>query len=479
MTALFLALALAAAQGGEGDPCAPVAPAAAPDPESAAAYRAVAEGELARGDRAAAAVAYRAAAALEAGDAGARAALASLCAAGPLRDPFADGVALLDAGDPRGALRALRASHAGRPAPPATALLEAICHYDLGEDAAAEPLLRVAETSPVHRGTARLYLGLLRLRAGDASGAAALLDAAGEGAALGGLARDLARAARRDGKLVLSLLAESGWDSNVTLAPRGGVPGPEADGAFGITGALVWRPLGRSGPYVRGIAGVTEQLSLAAYDFVALDAAAGWQHATRSLTLAAEYDLASRTLGGASYLTAHRLLGSAVLTRGGVALGATYAARLEDYAGLYADYSGVTHRAELRLSVPLGRAARLALAYGGARDLADAADLSFLEHGPRAELLVALGARARLGLEGGATLREYDAADGTLAPADPGFGLVRDDTHLDAAVFGELDLGAHLTARATLQARRVRSTRDDLEYEKLVPFVGLLWVAGR
>lgn len=470
MTPLLLAIALVAGRAAGADPCAPPRP-VAPDGAAAAEYRAVAEAELARGDLETATLAFQAAAARDPDDATSRAALARLCEEGPRPDPFAEGVARMEAGDPRGALRALRLTHGDAAPSPAVALLEGICRFDLGEDAAAEPLLRAAEASSAHRDTARLYLGLLRLRAGDASEAAALFDAARNGPALSGLAGEMGRLARRDGRLVLSLLAESGWDSNVTLAPEGGEPPPEADGAFGLTAEALWRPRGRSGPYVRATAGLSEQLSLADYDVSALDGALGWQLRLPSLTLAAEYDLGTRTLGGRRHVTAQRLLASAVLTRGRTSLSATYAALLEDYVPEYADYSGLTHRAELRLSVLVGASARVALAYGAARDLADAAALSFVEHGPRAELLVALGARTRLGLDAGVRFRAYDEAD-------PAFGVTRDDVYLDGAAFGEVDLGTHLTARLALQARQARSTVDVLEYEKLVPFVGLLWVTG-
>jgi hypothetical protein len=465
VTALaILAVALAATAG--DDPCAPVVPAGATDAAAAAEYRAVADAELSRGDRDTAAVAYRAAASLDPEDAASRGALARLCDEGPA---FAKGVALLDAGDPRRALDAFRATHPAGAPTPAVALLEGICHYDLGEDALAEPLLRLAETSPAQRDAARLHLGLLRLRAGDASEAAAFLDASTYGPGLGGVARDLAKYARRDRNLVASFLVESGWDSNVTLGPSA-LAGAQSDGALALVGAVLWRPRGADGPYVRASGEVSEQLSLDVYDFSDLGGAAGWQHRTRWLTVAAEYGLSYQTLGGAPYLTGQRLVASAVASRGRTALGATYAARIDDYAQAYADYSGTTHLGELRLSVPLGRS-RLALSYGAARDLARATALSFAEHGPRAELLVALGSRTRAGVEGGARFRAYDAAAA-------GATVARTDALLDASVFGEVDLSARLTARLTLQGRSVRSNVDALEYEKLVPFVGFLWAAG-
>jgi tetratricopeptide (TPR) repeat protein len=469
MTPALLALLLAAGDTAVADPCAPLSAAAA-DATAAAEYRAVAESELARGAHDTAVIAFRAAAARDPGDSTSRAALARLCARPRDRDdPFAEGVARLEAGDPRGALRAFRAVHGPAAPPPAVALLEGICQHDLGEDAQAERLLRAAESSPAHREAARLYLGLLRLRAGETGEAAELFDAAAGRPALAGIARDMGRVARRDGRLVLSVLAETAWDSNVTLAPEGADPAPEDDGAAGLTAELVWRPRGRSGPYLRAGGGLTEHLTLGEYDFAAVEGAAGWQLRLPSLALAAEYGYGVRRLGGAPYLSAQRLLASAVLSRGRTALSATYAARFEDYARAYRDYSGIVHRAELRLSLPLGGAARVALAYGGARDLADAAALSFVEHGPRAELLLVPGARWRLGLEAGASFREY-------GEADPVLGAVRRDEVLDATAFGEVDLGAHLTARLSLLARRARSSVDAFDHDRLVPVLGLLWV---
>ncbi len=363
------------------------------------------------------------------------------------------------------------AARADSPAPsPALALLEGICHVELGEDALAEPLLRQAETSAEQREAARLFLGILRLRSGDAAGAAALFDAAAGAPGFSRTAADLGRLARRDGKLVLSLLADAAWDSNVTLAPLDGSPGPGSDAAAGIAAAALWRPLGPSGPYARASGSLQRQLELGDYDFTALDAAAGWQHQARSLSLAAEYDLASRTLGGEAYLTAHRLLASLVLGRR-TTLAAIYSARLEDYAGEFGDFSGVVHRGELRMGLPLGTRARLGLSYLAARDLADADDLSYLEHGPRADLWVVAAPRLRLGLEGGATLRRHDRADPTL-------GVVRDDVVADALAVAELDLGAHLTARLAVQARRAYSSSSSWEYSKLVPSLSLLWVTG-
>lgn len=461
------ALTLLALAAVHADPCAPLAP-AGPDPAAARAYRAVGEGERARGAASTAAVAFRAAAERDPEDVASRAALARLCAESR-EDPFARGVASLDAGDARGALQAFRAARDGGARSPALALLEGICHLELGQDREAEALLRAAESSPAHRDAARLFLGVLRLRVGDARGAAALLDKAADGRGLTRAAGELGRLARQDARFVVSLLVESGWDSNPTLEPAS-APAVEDDGFGGLAAAVLWRPRGATGPYVRGAGGFTQQLSVHELDFVAVDAAAGWQHVGRSFSLAAEYDLGTRRLAGAPYLDAHRLLASAAVGRR-TTLSARYSARLERYAGPYADYSGTVHRAEVAVGVPLGRRARLVLGYEGTRDLARASDLSFLEHGPKAELRAAAGSRLRLGLRAGASVRRYDEAAAALE-------VLRDDVVLEGGAFAELDLRAGLTAHVTVRGVRARSSLDAFEYDKVVPTLGVLWVAG-
>jgi hypothetical protein len=373
----------------------------------------------------------------------------------------------MDAGDLRGAIAAFRTVKDD----PSAALLEGICHHDLGDDAAAVPLLRSAATFPAHREVASLYLGLAALRAGAAGEAASFFEAAAASPSISRVAGDLARLARREGRLVVSLLAESGWDTNVNLAPSGPVGAAEDDGSFALVASALLRPRGTQGPYLRATGALHQQLALGAYDFGALDAAGGWQARLGPLSLLGEYGYGRRTLGGDSFLAAHRLLASAALRHRGVTFSATYLARFEDYAPEWDAFSGVLHRAEARVSFPVGRRAWLALAYGLGRDLADAEVVSFVEHGPRAELRVALGRRARVGAEVGVSSRRYDAYDAIL-------GATRGDVALDGAVLAELDLSDRVSARASLLARRLTSNVPAMEYDKLVPAVGLSWTAG-
>lgn len=467
MIAPVLLLALA---GAAASPCAPVAPAAAPDPAGAAEYRGVAEAALAGGDRDTAAAAFRAAAERDPADARSREALAKLCGGGPAApDPFEEGLRLLEAGETRRAAAAFAAARAAG-AGGSAALLEGICRYDLGDDAAARPLLAEAERVPAHRELARLYLGLVALRQGQGAQAASLFDAATANPALARMATDLSRLASREGRLVLSAWAEGGWDSNVTLAPPGAAGSDDADGAWAVGAAGLWRPRGAPGPYLRLGGSAHEQLQLGGYDLAALDAAAGWQARAGPVSLLAEYAYGHRTLAGDPYLSAHRLLASAGVPLRRAVLSGTAFVRLESYSGAYDPFSGVLGRGEVKLALPVGLA-WLGLAYGAGRDAADLGYLSWLEHGPRVELRLPLGARARLAAEVAAWFRAYDEEDPVLLDT-------RRDTYLDAALLGEVDLGRRLTAHLGLQARRALSSIPSLEYDKLVPTAGLQWTAG-
>jgi hypothetical protein len=136
----------------------------------------------------------------------------------------------------------------------AATLLEGICLFELHEDSRAEPLLREAAADPALAESARVFLGLLALRADDRARAADLLGTvvASDNPALRRTAAEILRGARRDGRGVAALLAETGYDSNVVLTPDGSpsVPGSR-DGSAGLAVTGSWRPLGRSGPFLR------------------------------------------------------------------------------------------------------------------------------------------------------------------------------------------------------------------------------------
>ncbi len=464
MISPLLALLLAA------DPCAPVIPAAQPDADAASAYRAVGASELARGATGSAVVAFQEAVARDPADAGSREALRGLCSAPAPEDPYREGLRQMDDRDWRGAAAAFQAARTGE-AGPSAALLEGICRYEIGDEDVAAALFREAAAYPPHREEAQFYLGLLALRSGSSSEAAALFESASANPALGRAATDLARLARRDGRLVVSLFAESGWDSNVNLAPSGTPIGPPAsDGLYGLTATGLFRPNGPEGPYFRVSGFMQDQASLSAFDFRGYDAAAGWQLGRGERGVIAEYDYGARTFGGASYLSAHRLLSSGWIRAGATLLGASYFARFESYAPTWDRFSGTLQRGELRASWMPASRVRLGVFYGVGRDVARDPVLTWVEQGPRAELRVAVG-RLWLGTDVAATWREYDTFDATL-------GARRSDRYLDATAFAEVDLAVNWTARFALMARRAASNVPAFEYDKFVPTLGIGYTLG-
>jgi tetratricopeptide (TPR) repeat protein len=464
MIAPLLALLLSA------DPCASVRSASQPDPDAARAYRAVGESDRALGATDSAIIAFQEALARDPADAASREALHGLCSAPPPEDPYREGLRRMDDGDWRGAATAFRAARTGE-AGPSAALLEGICRYEVGDEVEAAALFREAAMYPPHREEAQFYLGLLALRSGSSSEAAALFASASANPALERAANDLARLARRDGRFVMSIFAESGWDSNVNLAPSGAPLGPPAsDGLYALTGTGLFRPKGPEGPYFRLSGFLQEQATLDAFDFRGYDVAAGWQLGRTERGVIAEYDYGARTFGGASYLSANRLLASGWMRVGATLIGATYFARFESYAPAWAQFSGTLQRAELRASWMVATRARLAVAYGVAGDVTRDPALTWAEQGPRAELRVALG-RMWLGTDVAATWRGYDSVDATL-------GARRSDRYLDATAFAELDVAANWTARFALMARSADSNVPGFAYDKLLPTLGIGYTLG-
>ncbi|GEJ59123.1 hypothetical protein [Anaeromyxobacter diazotrophicus] len=467
MTGLLLALALAAA-----DPCAPPPPpAGAPDPAAASAYREVGDAERQAGARETAALAYREALARDPGDQASRSALDALCREGTAAAPLQRGLRALEAGELREAARAFaeaRAAGAGASA----ALLEGVALYELGEDDRARDALAAAREDPAHRDVALLYLGLLALRAGDAEAAAAELDAASQDPEVSALAAPLARLARRSGRLVVSALVSSGWDSNAQLAPSGTPIDTSSDGQVDVAAGALYRPLGPSGPYLAARGLFHQQLRFTELDAWGLAGAAGWQLGGTARGLAAEYGYTYRTLDGSPFLSAHGPRAAGWTSAGPLTLAASYTLRLESYQGaLYQPFSGAFQTAEASASVQLARWARALAGYRVARDATDLSQLSFVEHGPRVELRLDAAPALRVVLGAALAWRGYDALD-------PQLGLTRADTSLGGGAALEWELTARLFLQASLEARQVWSNASAFAYLRVAPAVGLGWVGG-
>jgi tetratricopeptide (TPR) repeat protein len=472
MTAALLALVLGAL-----DPCATVEPAPEPDRGAARLYRETGEAELAAGSRETAIAAFRSAAALDPEDGVSRAALGRLC-----REPgapgaagaFAEGIRRMDDGDLRGAAALFEPLR--RAGDASAALLEGICRLELGETEESVALLRQAERVPAHRDIARFYLGVAALRTGDGDEAARLFDQASESPTLAPVAAELGWLAHRDGRFVLSLQARTGYDSNVALAPDqpAGASATTAagDGFYGLSAAALWRPRGPDGPYLRAAGLLDQNMQLTAYDLGSAEAAAGWRFAPgEGRGLSGEAGGLFERFGGAPYLSAATLRGSAWATTGAVVWNVSYLARFESYATEWDAFSGVLQRVEGKATWLLGARGWLAVGYAVSRDAAQLDITSWLQQGPMAELRLVLGPRWWVGLAAQANLRTYDAYDATL-------GARREDRTLEGAAFLDWALTPSWTARLGLDARRTLSNVAGFEYARVAPTIALGWVFG-
>lgn len=455
------------------DPCAPPPPVPDPDPVAAAAYRSVGDEERAAGRMETAVAAFGSALSLDPGDEHSRRALSELCAARaePAAAAFEQGLERMKVGDFRGAVEIFdRALAAGADA--STALLAGVCRYQLGEYTAATALLRTAEADPVHAAVARYYLGLVALAEGTPAVAAGLLDAAASSPEVAALARDLARYAWRQQRLVLSAASAVGWDSNATLAPAGTPIASASDGAFDLAAGALFRPSGESGPYLRGSAALREQFQVHSLDMLGASAGAGWQFGRLGNALVLGYDYDYRTLAGAPYLSANRLGASGWVSVGPLVLTASYLARWEAYLpAAYDPFDGVLQHAGAKASFGIARTAWLTLGYGLSWDGVQLDYLSWIEHGPRAVLRWLPAPRWRIVVEAGVLFRDYRAPS-------PALGTRREDAYLDGAVLAEYDPGLRWTIWVSLDMRRAFSNVSQYAYSRVAPTVGVSFVTG-
>ncbi len=468
---LLLAAALSTAPA---DPCAPVEPAAQADPIAAAAYRRVGDEERSAGSAETATSAFRSALALDSTDDHSRRALAELCAdamGGPTALDFEQGLALVKEGDFRRAAEAFdRVLERGPDT--SAALLAGVCRYQLGEYASAVAFLRSAEADPAHTAVSRYYLGLVSLAQGTPREAAGLLDSAASGPDVAALARELARYAWRQQRLVLSASSDVAWDSNATLAPGGTPLASASDGSFDLAAGGLFRPEGESGPYLRASALLHEQFRVHSLDMLGASAGAGWQFGRLGNALVVGYDYDYRSLDGAPYLSANRLGASGWVSAGPVVATASYFARWEAYLpAVYDPFDGLVQHAEVKASLALARAAWVTLGYGLSSDEVQLDYLSWLEHGPRAVLRWLPGPGWRFVFGAGAIFRDYQA----VAPA---LGLRREDTYLDGAVLAEYDPGLQWTIWVSLEMRRALSNVPQYAYSRVAPMLGVSFVTG-
>ena len=452
------------------DPCAPV-PALAADRRSAAAYQAIGDEERAAGRRDAAVAAYRAALARDPLNPGARAALSGLCVAQARDRALTRGLELFRAGRCDEAVEPLEAAR--RQGDRAAALLEGICRYRAGDDEQAAEAFREAAQDPGNRSSAELFLGLVALRRGRPAEAVPLLDAAAADPLLAPVARNLSWDLQRQGRVVVSLLAEGGYDSNTNLAPGADfAPSGAGDGFWGGAAVISAAPWGESGAYARAAATWRNQFTMSDLDLLGAGAAAGFQlgRARRHVLVEAGYD--ARRLGGKPYLSAPRFLGEGRLDLGDRwSTGAWYAARWETFDAGQEDYSGLRQSGQADVTGELWGTVLLTAAWQGALDGARMDALAFREHGPLLAAAIPLGERTRLTAGAAWTWREYDAVD-------PDLEVQRADRYADLAGGLELDVAPRWTVHLLVAARQAYSNVPEFRYARVVSTLGVSWTMG-
>jgi len=446
-------------------------PAPARDAASARAYLEVGDAEAKSGSTETALLAYREALRLDPSNVRAREAHDAACARRTPAAMLGEGIRRMEAGDREGAIAVFQWLRTGR-ADPAAALYEGILRYEMGDDDEARRLFVEAQSGPAYAARAQYFLGLIELRDGSASDATVLFDqvaASSTGGTLGERAEVLRSAAMRSGRGVIGIDLESGYDSNVNFTPSGG-PG-SADGAAAAGGWLLVRPLGLSGPYLRGNAFYRSQMEARDRDLGLFGGQAGWRLGRGETYGFADYGYEATLLGGAPYLRAHRGRVGARWQIRRVALSSVYTVRFGNYeTPASTEYTGVLHTLDPEVSLRFPEGSSLSLGYHGGRDTTAFAHTSAWEHGPRAAVRLLVLPTLRVGADASFIARTYDAA--------PASGVnARSDQIFYAGSTLEKDFD-RFTVR--LQAGyRISSSNDPAySYSRLIATLGASYILG-
>ena len=438
-------------------------PAPTRDREAAQAYIEIGDGELAAGSVDTATVAYREALRLEPGSARAREGFLSACTRASPAEALERGRKLMDAGERRAAIEVFERLRRGR-TDRAAALLEGICLYEEGDDELARPLLVEARAAPDLAARASYFLGLIELRDGSGSDAVAHFEAASaEKGVLAERAELLRGIAYRSGRGLIALSIESGYDSNVNYTPNGTPASADGGGAAGLVVAL--RPLGVSGPFLRGYGYYRQQVQARDRDFGNFGAQAGWRAGRGDRYAFADYAFDASVLGGSPYLYAHRLRGGGRWQIRRVGLSAVYGARFGSYqTSSSAPYSGIFQTLDVDLSHRFWLASYLALGYHAGRDAADAPEAASWEHGPRAAVRFVLLPTLRASADVAWLWRPFDVA--------------RSDRVLYLAAAVEKDFANRFTLRLSVGDRIARSNLGTYSYSRITATLALSYTLG-
>jgi hypothetical protein len=275
---------------------------------------------------------------------------------------------------------------------------------------------------------------------------------------------------------LLSLSADSGYDSNLSYAPAGAPA--SADGGSGLGGSLVLRPLGLSGPYLRANGWYRGQFRLHDRDAGLAAGQVGWRAGEGASYAFADYGFDTSFLGGAPYLVAHRLRGGGRWQVQRVALSLVYAARFGSYqTPSAAPFSGVYQLLDPEISLRFPMGSSLALAYHAGRDSTDSPDFSSWDHGPRAVGRLALSPTLRATLEASFVWRRFDPAGGSS-----GTGAAVPDPRADRILFVggavEKDFANGFALRFSAGDRQTWSNLPGVSYSRVTAILALTYSLG-
>lgn len=426
------------------DLCATAAAPAPHDPEDAANYVRVGDDARAAGDVRIAATAYRAALARDPDEPHARAALAELCRA--------------DSADPD-----------------TENLLAAIAAYTRGDlDVARAALRTLVQAGASTSAGAHFFLGLIAL--GNHAGGEAVreLEASRVDPTYATLSREVLRLAHRDGRLSAVALVAAELDTNPQLVPdtppSGATTGPRAsDEDLLAIATATMRPTRWFA--LRDVVLSRTQRTLRSLDYFNNTLQAGLELDGHADHLAIRYELDDALLGGDAYLVANR--GSIAYRRelGSLALVGSYALRRRDYQQLaVAPFDGWGHNGDVGAIVHATSSLDLEGRIVAARDLTRDAEFSDVTLGGQLAVRARVGSRTRISAVAAGWSARYDAAQPD--------GLERRDTHGEAGIDVEVDLGNHWIAVCGTSAVVNESTIEDFDYWKLVLRCGPAFAIG-
>src|SRR5260370_373815 len=247
-------------------------------------------------------------------------------------------------------------------------------------------------------------------------------------------------------------------------------PCPRSARAAGLVFAL--RPLGVSGPYLRGYGYYRQQFQATDRDFGNFGGQAGWRAGRGDRYLFADYAFDASLLGGSPFLYAHRLRGGGRWQIRRVGLTAVYGARFGSYQTIdSAPYSGILQTVDADISIRFWLVSVAVLGYHAGRDAANAPEAASWEHGPRAAVRFVLLPTLSVSADAAWLWLPFDA------PA-PGSSVARSDRVLHLAAAAEKDFANRFTLRLSVSDRTARSNLSAYSYSRITATLALSYTLG-